>query len=80
MSSVQIPETKTAAAETRSVPDAIDLLCQAISLNELAFMAVEDISDRRQKGAFAVGLDRINVMLEDVKAILYANLAKEGGA
>lgn len=65
-------------AETRTAVDAVDLLCQAISLNELAFLAVDGIPDQRVKGAFATGLDRIDDILREVKAILDAENQRTG--
>lgn len=72
--------TEAATAETKDVTDAIDLLARAISLNTLAIMATEDLPHWPQRGAFAVGLSCIDVMLEEVKTILDATVEREGGA
>ena len=73
-------DTVSAAAtglpdETRDIGDAIDLLCRAIRLNELIFMASESIA----KEAITTGCDMLDIMLEEVKAVLYANIERNGG-
>lgn len=78
-------DTVSAAAtglpeETRDIGDAIDLLCRAISLNELIFMAGESIAIRDMKEAITTGADVIDDVLGEVKAILYANVERKGGA
>ena len=62
--------------ETRDIGDAIDLLCRAISLNELLFMAGESIAIREMKEAITTGADVIDDVLGEVKAILYANVER----
>jgi hypothetical protein len=66
--------------ETRDTSDAIDLLCRAISLNELIFMASEGIPSRSTKEAITTGADVLNGILGEVKAILLANIERKGGA
>jgi len=64
---------KDTPAGARDIGDAIDLLCRAISLNELMFMAAHDIELHGKREAMSTGADVINGMLEEAKAILYAN-------
>lgn len=71
---------ETLPVETRDIGDAIDLLCRAISLNELIFMAGESIAIRDMKEAITTGADVIDDVLAEVKAILYANIERKGGA
>lgn len=59
--------------ETRTISDAISLLCRARSLNELIFMAGEGIAIREMKEAITTAADLIDGMLGEVKTILYAN-------
>lgn len=80
MPNVSVPAAGEAVpADTRDIGDAIDLLCRAISLNELIFMAGESIAIRDLKEAITTGADVIDGVLEEVKAILYANVERKGG-
>lgn len=69
-----------AASETRSVGDAIDILCRAISINQLIFEAAHRLEDRTIVNAFVEGNLVIDEFLKDAKAVLYANLERKGAA
>lgn len=64
-----VPDTAT---ETRTINDAIDLVRRARSLNELMFMAGENLS-APMKEAITTGCDLLDGLLGEVRAILYAN-------
>lgn len=66
--------------DTRDIGDACDVLCRAIYLNEVLFMAGGSQSDRKLANAITTQCDFINDLLMDAKAILYANIEREGGA
>lgn len=80
-----MPNTTVPAAatglpeETRNIRDAIDLLCRAISLNELTNMAGEGLA-RDCGDAIVTGAVVIGEVLDEVKAILYANIERERSA
>lgn len=81
MTNTTVPAAATGLPEeTRDIGDAINLLCRAISLNELIFMAGESIAIRDMKEAITTGADVIDDVLGEVKAILYANIERKGGA
>lgn len=67
-----------AMPETRDVGDACDVLCRAIYLNEVLFMAGESLPDPLLANAITTQCDFINDLLEDAKSILYANIKQEG--
>lgn len=69
-------EAAPEAVETRDIGDAIDLLCRAMSLNHLMFMAGEGLAIHDTREAITTGADVISDVLVEVKAILYANLDK----
>lgn len=67
------------ASETRDIGDAIDIVCRAISINELMFEAAHRMSDKGVRNAFVEGSVVVTDFLNDAKAILYASLEREGG-
>lgn len=69
-------------AESRSVGAAVDLVCRAIDLSRVAYMATSDLTGERHRDALATCLDEVDVLLIEAKAILYENImaAREGGA
>jgi len=69
-----------AMPETRDVGDAIDLLCKAISINNLIFEAAHRMSDKVVRNAFVEGICVVDDTLNEAKAILYARLDPKGGA
>ena len=68
-----------AATDTRTVCDAIDILCRAIRLNELIFEAAHHLDDSAVRGAFVEGSDIVDNFLKDAKAAHYANVRSGGG-
>ena len=66
------------ASETRSVGDAVDILCRAISINHLIFEAAHRLEDQAIVNAFVEGNLVIDEFLKDAKAILYASLERKG--
>lgn len=69
-----MPNTTVRAAaegmpvETRDIGDAIDLLCRAISVNELIFMVGESIAIRDMKEAITTGANVIDGVLGDPRS------------
>ncbi|MCG8271549.1 hypothetical protein MIC97_08545 [Aquamicrobium sp. NLF2-7] len=55
--------------EPRTMIDALDLLGQAIHLNELVFMAGHNLGERAHKYAITTGCDLINDILRDARSV-----------
>lgn len=72
--------TQGLPAKTRDIDEVIFLLCRAISLNELIFIASESELDGDLKEVFTTGVDVVNGVLKEAKTILYANKRKGGAA
>jgi len=70
--------------EPRTMIDALDLLGQAIRLNELVFMAGHSLGERDHKNAITTGCDLINDILRDARSVFEAlydgQVARKGGA
>lgn len=74
MPNTSIQADGVAVPETRDISDAADILCRAISLNELMFRAGESLTDRALRDALTTGADTIDDLLMEVRSILYATM------
>ncbi|MBX3572446.1 MAG: hypothetical protein KF694_08860 [Mesorhizobium sp.] len=73
------PGAVPAASENRDIGDAIDIISRAISINDLIFEAAHRLEDRAVVNAFVEGSLVVHDFLADAKAVLYANIEREGG-